>query len=238
MKVRGGPRAPRACCPGLPACPHPPNAGLACTPLSTPQARSSLLLLAAALLVLGCSVGGPLLVSGQGTAAVGVQQLLSASGRGLKAVAGDVTDEGAPEGYEFYYEYEDADEEGTEEGGEAGAGGASRPSSSPSSSASATPSASADSSSPSSSSAGSTSAPRKLVKKQRKKKPDYTNKEVDFAPAAEIKFGDDIDDEGGAGGGAGGVERGAGVGAGKHPCKRTVAEALPACARRQVQEGD
>jgi len=37
---------------------------------------------------------------------------------------------------------------------------------------------------------------QRLTRSKRVKKPTFSNKEVEFAPAAEVKFGDDIDDEG------------------------------------------
>lgn len=92
--------------------------------------------------------------------------------------AGDVV-EAAP-GYEYVYGYEDYLEEPLAEDSTG------KPDSSgkaPAASGTTTPPANG-------------TVKQRLTRSKRVKKPTFNNKEVEFAPAAEVKFGDDIDDEG------------------------------------------
>jgi len=91
----------------------------------------------------------------------------------------------AEPGYEYVYGYEDYLEEPLTED----ATGAS-------------PAKGGDSSKPAAGAPSTSGAPtngtmkQRLTRSKRVKKPTFSNKEVEFAPAAEVKFGDDIDDEG------------------------------------------
>lgn len=129
-------------------------------------------------LVLAQDSSSPAAAAGQATA-----DGAAWSGQAKDGVkAGDVVDAQQP-GYEYVYGYEDYVDDQPAAGG------------TPSTSSSGAAEGAKDSSAPSS--AGSSSPPKqRLTRSKRAKKATYNNKEVEFAPAAEVKFGDDIDDEG------------------------------------------